>query len=135
MTKSLLNFARGLALLLASASGAQAAGAAGTVMGISGTQENSIVERVHSIYEAKYKLHHLGYYAIQTERASEPYSFIACKRGQRYHIHIDYYGDLVQVDEAGSCQDFGARYDEPRARYESRNRYNGYSRYRRTDDY
>ena len=31
---------------------------------------------------------------------SLPYSFNACKRGVRYHIHVNWYGDLVQVDGA-----------------------------------
>ena len=138
MTISPLTIASGLALLLASVSSVQAAGAGGTAKGIASTQQNSIVVRVHSFYEAKHKLRDLGYYAIQTERSTPPYSFVACKRGQRYHIHIDYYGDLVQVDEAGACHDYRARYYEPRPQYEGRSRYNGYSRYnryRRDDGY
>jgi hypothetical protein len=137
MTIKPLIFASGLALLLASVSSVQAAGVSGAAKAFTDTQANSIVERVHSFYEAKHKLRDLGYYAIQTERTSVPYSFIACKRGQRYHIHVDYYGDLVQVDEAGSCQDYRARYYEPRPQYEGRYRYNRYSRYNRYrgDDY
>ncbi len=138
MTISPLTIASGLALLLASVSSVQAAGVSGTAKGIAGTQQNSIVVRVHSFYEAKHKLRDLGYYAIQTERSYPPYSFVACKRGQRYHIHIDYYGDLVQVDEAGACHDYRARSYEPRPQYEGRSRYNGYSRYnryRRDDGY
>jgi hypothetical protein len=132
MTISPLTIASGIALLLASSSGLQAAGAGGAATAFTGTQANSIVERVHSFYEAKHKLRDLGYYAIQTERSTPPYSFVACKRGQRYHIHVDYYGDLVQVDEAGSCHDYRARYYEPRPQqYEGRYRDNRYSRYNR----
>jgi hypothetical protein len=57
----------------------------------------------HSLYEAKDTLYGLGYYDVRVERASLPYSFNACKRGVRYHIHVNWYGDLVQVDEIGSC--------------------------------
>src|SRR6476661_5502279 len=57
----------------------------------------------HSLYEARETLSDLGYYDIQVERASLPYSFNACKRGVRYHIHVNWYGDLVQVDDLGSC--------------------------------
>ena len=138
MTIRPLTIACVLALLLASASSVQAAGVGSAAKGIANAQASSIVERVHSFYEAKHKLRYLGYYAIQTERTSVPYSFIACKRGQRYHIHVDYYGDLVQVDEAGSCHDYRERYDEPRTRYEGQYRYNRYSRYnryRRDDGY
>jgi hypothetical protein len=139
MTKSPLTIASTLALLLASASTAFAAGPAGIAKSIAATQPDSIVERAHSVYEAKHKLRYLGYYAIQIERASEPYSFIACKRGQRFHIHVDYYGDLVQVDDAGSCENYGyndgSRYYEPRRRYHGGYRTSGYNRYRGDGDY
>jgi hypothetical protein len=134
MTKSPLSITSTLALLLASTSSTLAAGPAGIAKSIAATQPDSIVERAHSVYEAQHKLHDLGYYAIQIQRASEPYSFIACKRGQRFHIHIDYYGDLVQVDDAGSCENYGYNY-EPRQGYDNDYRTSGYSRYRRDNDY
>jgi hypothetical protein len=59
----------------------------------------------HLLYEAKDTLYGLGYCDVRVERASLPYSFNACKRGIRYHIHVNWYGDLVQVDELGSCGD------------------------------
>ena len=78
----------------------------------------------HSLYEAKDTLYGLGYYDVHVERASLPCSFNACKRGVRYHIHMDWYGTLVQVDEVGSCggEDRyyrGRSYDDeyPRGRY------------------
>ena len=74
MTISPLTIASGLALLLASVSSVLAAGAGGTAKGIASTQQNSIVVRVHSFYEAKHKLRDLGYYAIQTERSTPPYT-------------------------------------------------------------
>jgi hypothetical protein len=51
-----------------------------------------------------------------------PYSFHACKRGVRYHIHVNYYGDLAQVDELGRCRDYG---DEDYS-YRGRSRYPRY---------
>jgi hypothetical protein len=65
------------------------------------------------LYEAKDTLYGLGYYDVRVERASLPYSFNACKRGVRFHIHVNWYGDLVQVDEIGPCGDGGYRgYDD-----------------------
>ena len=87
--------------------------------------------RVHSVYEAEESLHRRGYYDVRLERASLPYSFNACKRGVRYHIHVDYYGDLVQLDPIGRCggngyENYGHRpyYDDgyyDRYRYRRRN--------------
>jgi len=84
-------------------------------------QFHPLLHRVHSLHQAEHKLRRLGYYAIDVERASLPYSFQACKRGVRYHIHVDYYGDLVQVDELGRCRDYGDDYS-----YRSRSRYGRY---------
>ena len=53
-----------------------------------------MVQRVHSLDEAEDTLHRRGYYDVRVERASLPYSFNACKRGVRYHIHVNYYGLL-----------------------------------------
>lgn len=100
-----------------------AVGVATLALGTSGAH-------AHTLYEAKAKLYDLGYYSIRTERARRPYSFNACKRDVRYHIHINWYGDLVQVDAVGPCDDDGyrARY------YDGRSSYDGY-RIRRRDEY
>jgi hypothetical protein len=89
-----------------------------------GGQPGALIHKVHSLYEAKHSLRDLGYYDIEVERASLPYSFRACKRGVRFHIHVNYYGDLVQVDELGRCHG----YDDDEYGYRSRSRYfrNGY---------
>ncbi len=65
--------------------------------------------QAHSLFQAKEKLYNLGYSSVRTERASLPYSFSACKRGARYHIHMNWYGDLVQVDATGPCGEYGYR--------------------------
>ena len=64
---------------------------------------------MHSIYEAEETLHRRGYYDIRLERATIPYSFNACKRGIRFHVHVGYYGELVERDAMGPCErdDYG----------------------------
>lgn len=117
--------AGGLVMLLAGASGASAAGVAGMAGGFPYQTPGTLVEKVHSLREAKHTLHGLGYYDVRVERASLPYSFTACKRGARYHIHVDYYGDLVQVDEVGACREYDNGDDD----YGYRNRRYRYPRY------
>ena len=81
-------------------------------------QPGTLLHKVHSLHEARHSLRDLGYYDIEVERASLPYSFRACKRGVRYHIHVNYYGDLVQVDELGRCRGYDDdEYYRPRSRY------------------
>ena len=107
MWKNRLFAAGGLALLLAGASSSQAAGIAVGAGSISNAGSGTIVQRVHSLYEARHRLADSGYYDIQIERASLPYSFLACRRGTRYHLHVDYYGDIIQADQIGRCGGYG----------------------------
>lgn len=81
----------------------------------------------HSVSEAIQTLYEHGYRDVRVERANLPYSFNACKRGVRYHVHVDYYGDLVQVDAIGPCNGYGNGYG---SEYEDRGRYDGRYRYR-----
>jgi hypothetical protein len=75
----------------------------GAAIALAALALGSSAASAHSVDEAQDTLYGLGYYDVRVERASLPYSFNACKRGVRYHIHMDWYGTLVQVDEVGSC--------------------------------
>jgi hypothetical protein len=124
----------GLAIILLTVGRADAVGIGVTKFP---SDEGAMVQRVHSLDEAEDTLHRRGYYDVRVERASLPYSFNACKRGVRYHIHVNYYGDLVQVDEVGQCRhsyNEGAYYS--RRPYYDRHRdyyYDRYRDYRRRD--
>lgn len=107
MWKSSLYSLGGLAMVLIGTSAANAAGAATMAKSLDHVTAGVIVQRVHSVDEAEDTLRDRGFYDAELERASLPYSFTACKRGVRYHIHVDDHGDLIQVDEAGSCGDEG----------------------------
>ena len=109
------SFAVAGVLTLATASGSIAAGFTG--LASSPAAPSKLVERVHSVYGAERSLHARGYYDIRLERPTLPYSFSACKRGIRYHLHVDYYGDLVQINEIGRCGGYG---------YHARRGYGGY---------
>jgi hypothetical protein len=121
MSRRMLYCAFGLAQVLC----ASAAGAAGFGLPSPAGDTATVVLRVHSVYEAEETLQRRGYYDVRLERESLPYSFNACKRGVRYHIHVNYYGDLVQVDPVGPCASNGYGYYGRRSDYD---RY--YDRYR-----
>jgi hypothetical protein len=109
---------------------ASGAGAAGFSLAKPAGDGTTVVLRVHSVYEAEDSLHRRGYYDVRLERASLPYSFNACKRGVRYHIHVNYYGDLVQVDPIGPCGDNGYEDYGRRRDYDDGNYGSYYDRYR-----
>ena len=93
-----------VALLLG---GATAAGAVSIPNYVAADRPSGLVQNVHSLDDAREKLYRHGYNNIHIERASVPYSFVACKRGVRYHIHINYEGDFEQVDPIGACGGYG----------------------------
>jgi hypothetical protein len=109
------SFASGLAVFtVLTASGAEA-----SIAGLASPSpvERKLVQKVHSVYQAEATLHRRGYYDVRLERPTLPYSFSACKRGVRYHIHVDYYGDLTQVDAQGPCNGYVDGYNGRRAYY------------------
>src|ERR1700730_4721250 len=119
MHRSILCTASGLAMIFLGASGADAAGVGAVNFA---KDAGAILHRVHSVYEAEETLYRRGYHDVRLERASLPYSFNACKRGTRYHIHVDYYGALVQVapigESAGNDDEYyGRRHEHGRYRH------------------
>jgi len=94
----------------------------------------------HSVYEAEQTLYQRGFSDVRLERASLPYSFNACRGGTRYHIHVDYYGNLEEVDPIGPCYSYGNGYRNGYGsrygngyEYEDRRGYYGGNRYRGPD--
>ena len=81
----------------------------GVAVGLTALALGTSAAHAHSIGEARGTLYNRGYYDVRIERARLPYSFNACKRGVRYHIHVNWYGDLVQVDPLGPCNGYGYR--------------------------
>jgi hypothetical protein len=111
-----LAFVGGLAALtIFAASGAEASIAS---LAKPSPDDGKLVQKVHSAYQAEATLHRRGYYDVRLERPTLPYSFSACKRGVRYHIHVDYYGDLTQVDARGPCNGYGYGHYGRRPYYE-----------------
>src|SRR5215475_10827154 len=106
--------------------------ASATGLSVPNLAENSgtMVSRVHSVDAAEDTLNRRGYYDVRLERSSLPYSFNACKRGTRYHIHVNYYGDLVQVDPIGRCGANGDEYYGRRPNYDDGYYGRSYERYR-----
>lgn len=78
------------------------------------------VHRTNGVDHAYRKLEKHGFYEITVERASAPYSFNACKRGKRYHVHIGYDGELEELNSLGACHQYAYDGYDERPRYYSR---------------
>ena len=132
LLKSTFVMASCLAILLAATTASHAANLAAPAKSIASTDAGPLITKVHSLGEAEETLSSRGFYDIRVERATLPYSFNACKHGARYHIHVNYYGQIEQVDETGQCGGYSNNDDgdyRPRHHYRNpnSNRY-GYNR-------
>ena len=68
----------------------------------------------HSAYEVVEMLRDWGFNRIEVIDAHLPkYQFEACQRGDRYHLHADYYGTITEKHQIGSCRGEGRRYGGP----------------------
>lgn len=67
----------------------------------------------HSAYEVREMLRDWGFNRIEVIDAQLPkYQFEACQRGDRYHLHADYYGTITEKHQIGSCGGDRRRYGE-----------------------
>ncbi len=78
------------------------------------------VHRTRSVDQAYAKLQSHGFHDIVVERTDVPYSFAACKRGKRYHIHIDERGELEELNSVGACGQYADDYNGAPRNYSSR---------------
>ena len=75
----------------------------------------------HTPGEVHHQLRHRGYYNINFIVAHPPqYQVNACRDGGRFHLHINFYGDVTERSYIGRCHRYDADYGR---------RYEGYRRY------
>src|SRR5262249_57634634 len=90
MLRTTLCSGSALALVLC----ASGAGAAGLKAPNPASNSGSVVQKVHTVYEAEETLERRGYYDVRLERASPPYSFNACHRGVPYPLTLTHHPHL-----------------------------------------
>lgn len=58
----------------------------------------------HESDQVRYELRQRGYYNIEFLVAEAPYfQADACRDGDRYHLHVDFYGRITQRTPIGPC--------------------------------
>ena len=71
----------------------------------------------HTPQKVRYMLQDRGFYRIHfTDRYLPTYRLNACRRGKRFHLHVNFYGEVTLLERTGWCG---------RKRY-SRRYYRGY---------
>ena len=69
------------------------------------TLTSATVANAHSPHDVVHLLQDDGYSQIEFVDPNPPnYMANACKDGVRYHFHVDYYGQVTERSEIGSCE-------------------------------
>ena len=58
----------------------------------------------HNAYQVRQELQQRGYYSIRFLRAEPPHFQVnACRGGERFHLHVNFYGRVTERDAIGPC--------------------------------
>ncbi len=63
----------------------------------------------HDASQVQYELRERGYYQIEFLTDEAPFQVNACRDGERYHLHVDWYGQIRERVRIGSCQEQWSR--------------------------
>ena len=58
----------------------------------------------HEASQVHSDLRQRGYYDVQFVVAEPPFQVEACLEGQRFHLHVDFYGRVTERSPAGPCR-------------------------------
>ena len=61
--------------------------------------------RVHTTSQVRYELRERGFYNLQFIEDEAPFQVNACRDGERFHLHIDWYGRITEQSPLGPCGD------------------------------
>ena len=57
----------------------------------------------HDIDEVRSELRKQGFDQLDFQRTKPPFKLDACRGGERFHLHVDYYGKIIEQTSIGSC--------------------------------
>ena len=57
----------------------------------------------HNTEEVRRALREQGYDQLEFQRTKPPFKLDACRGGERFHLHVDYYGKITEQTSIGSC--------------------------------
>ena len=77
-----------------------------------------VTANAHDSRQLRYELREQGYTQLQFIVDEAPFQVNACRDGQRYHLHVDWYGHITERAPIGQC---GREWSEqpPRHQYRS----------------
>jgi tetratricopeptide (TPR) repeat protein len=64
----------------------------------------------HGVERVRRELREQGFEQLEFQKTKPPFKLDACRDGERYHLHVDYYGKITEKTAIGPC---GAREVSP----------------------
>jgi hypothetical protein len=63
----------------------------------------------HNVERVRRELLEQGYEQLEFSRIKPPFKLDACRDGQKFHLHVDYYGKVTEQTPIGSCGEDAAQ--------------------------
>jgi hypothetical protein len=57
----------------------------------------------HNVERVRRELTEQGFDQFEFQRTKPPFKLDACRDGERFHLHVDYYGKITEQTPLGSC--------------------------------
>ena len=57
----------------------------------------------HGVERVRRELTEQGFEQLEFQRTKPPFKLDACRDGQRFHLHVDYYGKVTEQTPIGLC--------------------------------
>lgn len=57
----------------------------------------------HGVEKVRRELTEQGFEQLEFQRTQPPFKLDACRDGQRFHLHVDYYGKVTEQTPIGLC--------------------------------
>jgi hypothetical protein len=63
----------------------------------------------HGVDRVRRELTEQGFEQLEFQRTKAPFKLDACRDGERFHLHVDWYGKITEQTPIGSCDVDAAR--------------------------
>ena len=59
----------------------------------------------HNVDRVSRELRQQGFDQLEFSRTKPPFKLDACRGGERFHLHVDFYGKVTEQTSIGSCNE------------------------------
>jgi hypothetical protein len=63
----------------------------------------------HNVERVRRELLEQGYEQLEFQRTKPPFKLDACRDGEKFHLHVDYYGKVTEQTPIGPCGEDAAQ--------------------------